>query len=94
MLSFLIARSYRSIPLMFLLVVAAQAAPPDGHLLQTVEQQNRLIAGQVRAEVDSQLRQARALMAAEPAAVEQNLKLILERVLRTPQLNEIGRAHV
>ncbi len=92
MLSHRIERSYPSIPLVLLLVVAAQGAPPDGPLLQTVEQQYRLIAEKVRAEVDNEVRQARAQMAGDPAGVEQNLKLLLERVLRTPQLSAELRA--
>jgi len=56
-------------------------------LLPSVELENRLISAQVRAEVESTLRAAVARMADDPAAVEQDLKLLRERVRHVPQLS-------
>ncbi len=67
---------------------------PAGALLDSVEQQNRLITGAVRAEVENQLREARAQMATDPAHVEQGLKLLLERVVETPELTPEVRAQL
>jgi hypothetical protein len=67
---------------------------PPGRFLGTIEQQNRLITAQVKAEVEHSLRDARSLMSANPVAVEQNLKLVLERVDRVPELPAEVRAQL
>jgi hypothetical protein len=63
-----------------------------GRFLESVEQQRRLITAQVRAEVENDLREARALMESDPASVQQSLKLLLERVDRVPELPAETRA--
>jgi len=65
-----------------------------GALLESVEQQNRLITDAVRTEVDNELRQARGRMSAEPLKVEQALKLMMERVMQTPEINAEVRAQL
>ena len=67
---------------------------PEGALLQSIEQQNRLITAQIRTEVDHELRKARAHMAGEPLQVEQNLKVMLERVAQAPELVAEVRAQL
>ena len=72
------------------MVVFIPSAESDD-LLPSVERENRLIAAQVRVEVESTLRAAAARMADNPAAVEQDLKLMRERVRHVPQLSDTLR---
>src|SRR6476661_2414800 len=67
-------------------------APPA--LLANVEQQRRILAGKVRAEVDSVLASAKPIMRANPAQAEQELKLILEDIDQTPELDEDLRSQL
>ena len=66
----------------------------EGRLLADIEQQNRLISGLIRTEVDNELREARAQMTGDPAQVEQGLKLMLERVGQAPELKAEVRAQL
>jgi hypothetical protein len=75
-----------AVALLAAVVFIPSAAAED--LLPSVERENRLIAAQVRAEVESTLRAAAARMADDPAAVEQELKLLRERVRHVPQLSD------
>ena len=68
--------------------------PVPGAMLDSIEQQNRLITGAIRAEVENQLREARATMSNDPGHVEQDLKLLLERVAQTPELKTEVRAQL
>ncbi len=79
----------------------AVAAPPSKSpadaprsLLASVERQNKLITDQVCAEVENELRMARSQMASDPSAVEQGQKLLLQRVLKTPELSAEARAQL
>jgi hypothetical protein len=58
-----------------------------GSLLTSMGQQRRLTTELVCTEVENELRQARARLASDPATVEQDLKLMIERVTRSPELN-------
>ncbi len=62
--------------------------------MDSIEQERRLITAQVKAEVENSLRDARALMSSDPEAVEQNVKLVLERVDRVPELPAEVRAQL
>ncbi len=66
----------------------------QGRFLSSIQQQRRLMTAQVKAEVENVLRNARALMASDPAAVEQSVKLTLERVDRVPELPADVRAQL
>ena len=66
----------------------------QGRLLENVEQQRRLITAQVRAEVENELRESRSRMGNDPLAVEQSLKLMMERVVQVPELKAEVRAQL
>ena len=66
----------------------------QGRLLANIEQQNMLVSNQIRAEVDNALRESRARMSGNPVAVEQDLKLVLERVSQAPELKAEVRAQL
>lgn len=64
----------------------------QGRLLESIEQHNRIVTQQVETETDLALRHARQQMSTDPAAVEDELKLLLGRVVRTPELRAEVRA--
>ncbi|MEX0977614.1 MAG: STN domain-containing protein, partial [Pirellulales bacterium] len=66
----------------------------EGRLLADVEQHNRLITELLRAQVENELRQARAQMSTNPQGTEQSLKLMFERVVRSPELKAEVRAQL
>jgi hypothetical protein len=66
---------------------------PDS-FLDSVEQQRRVTIDLVRTEVENALRQARVRLATDPAAVERDLNLLIERVARVPELNSGMRLHL
>ncbi len=66
----------------------------QGRFLNSIEQQRRLMTAQVKAEVENVLRDARKLMSSDPAAVEQTVKLTLERVDRVAELPAEVRAQL
>ena len=71
-------------------VAATSTARDDdsaGRLLDAIERRRRLISGQVRAEVDAAVREARSRVARDPRNVASQLKLTLERVLSVPELS-------
>jgi general secretion pathway protein D len=85
-----------------LFAAVAWAAPPpvenaasdDGPLLSAFEKQQRLAEQAIRAEVEQQLRDGRARMAAEPATVQKDLALLAGRVFRVHGLSEATRAEL
>jgi hypothetical protein len=64
----------------------------QGRLLENIEQHNRLMTDLIRTEVEESLRNARAQMETDPLATQDDLKLMLGRVLRTPELRAEVRA--
>jgi len=58
----------------------------QGRLLETVEQHNRVVTQQVETDAVMAMRRARQIMRSDPAAVNEELKLLLGQVLRTPEL--------
>jgi hypothetical protein len=66
----------------------------QGRLLSAIEQQNRLVTALVRTEVENELREARSQMATDPLKVEQSLKLMMERVMKSPEVNAEVRAQL
>jgi hypothetical protein len=73
---------------------APSADDAQGLFLEQVDQQRRLITSQVRAEVENELRVARRQMQTDPVGVQQGMKLLLERVMKTPQLSAEVRAQL
>ena len=63
-------------------------------LLASMDQQRRLTTELVCTEVENELRQARARLGTDPATVEQDLKLMIERVARAPELNSEVQSHL
>lgn len=59
---------------------AAARGEADGALLSDVERQQRVLAGALQGEVRAGLNEARRLMAEDPAAATDRLKLLLEHV--------------
>lgn len=66
---------------------AAGSPETAGRLLRSVEQQRRLIAAQVRAEVEHELHDARTLARRDPASAQSSLKLMLDRVDHVAELS-------
>src|SRR5262249_20621809 len=66
----------------------------EGQLLLSVEQTNKLITERIRAEVENELREARNRMSTDPVGVEQNLKLMMQRVVKVPELKAEVRAQL
>ena len=64
----------------------------QGRLLENIEQHNRLMTDLVRTEVEQALRIARGQMESDPLGTQDELKLLLGRVLRTPELRAETRA--
>jgi tetratricopeptide (TPR) repeat protein len=85
-------------------VVIEQSFPQDGSLidrfdeggalLDEVEQQKRVFSQLLRREVENAVIDARRLMANEPEAASQQLKLTLQNVERAPELNPDMRAQL
>lgn len=76
------------------LVAPAAAQPPaagpfaaPGALAESVQTERRLIEQQMTAEVTNTINQARKRLATEPGPAIQGLKLQLDRVAKTPELN-------
>jgi hypothetical protein len=57
------------------------------HSLNKVEEDRKVLAGKVRAEVENALAEARHLLGENPSIAEQNLKLVLEQVERIADLD-------
>ncbi len=66
----------------------------EGRLLQNIEQNNRLMTDLIRTEVESTLREARARMGSDPASIEDSLKVMLGRVVHSPELKAEVRAQM
>ena len=66
----------------------------EGRLLENIEQHNRLMTDLIRTEVEDALRAARARMASDPASVKDDLKLLMGRVVRSPELKAEVRAQL
>jgi hypothetical protein len=62
--------------------------------LGTVESDDAVLAGKIRAEVDNGLKEANRLMAESPESAENELKALLEQVERAPALNAEVRAQL
>ena len=62
--------------------------------LGTVESDDAVLAGKIRAEVDNGLKEANRLMADSPESAENELKALLEQVERAPALNAEVRAQL
>ena len=76
---------------------SAWAAPPqtaEQSLLTKIENENRLISDAVRTEVELELKAARLQMADHPAAVGQQLKLTIGRVMHVSELSAELRARL
>ena len=71
-----------------------EAAEYDPSILDRTLENNRLIESLIRTEVENELRQAPAQMAASPLSVQETLKLTLERVRKAPELSAEGRAQL
>jgi hypothetical protein len=78
------------------------AAPADGSLLaevlaekpgflQDVETQRQVVAGKIQAEVENGLNSARKLMGTSPTQAEQDLKVMMENVERSVELDPAVR---
>ncbi len=74
-------------------LLAETLAEPPG-FLNRVESERRVLAGKMRAEVDNSLGAAKKLMTTNPDQAEQDLKLTLEDIERTPDLEPEVRAQL
>jgi hypothetical protein len=70
----------------------AEAA--DGELLEQVERQQRVVEGFLRVEVNNALNQAGAAMAVDPEGTRDGLKLLLDKVQRTAEIEPEVRAQL
>ncbi len=70
----------------------ATATPKEGALLDSVEQTQRVVQQKVMTETTVALNRARDQMIKDPSAVLEDLKLLLDRVLRVPELSSEQRA--
>ena len=66
----------------------------DGALLDRVEQQKRVFSQMLRREVENVVIDARRMMAGDPQAAGQQLKLALQNVARAPELNPDMRSQL
>jgi hypothetical protein len=81
---------------------AAEELPPavdaneasDGELLDEVERQNRVLQGFLQTEVNHELNQANAAMSTDPEGTTDRLKLLLDKVQRTAEINPEVRAQM
>src|SRR5439155_14253946 len=69
------------------------AEPPSG-FLGRVDMERSVIAGKIRAEVENNLAAARKIMGTNPDQAEQDLKLTLENIERTPDLDPEVRSQL
>src|SRR5439155_12658017 len=74
-------------------LLAETLAEPPG-FLGRVDAERRVLAGKMRAEVDNSLSGAKNLMTTNPDQAEQNLKLTLEDIERTPDLEPEVRSQL
>lgn len=80
--------------------VAAEMPPPDpaetgpqpGELLSSTEELQRVIQQKVITDANVEMNRARDRMATDPAGVQQDMKLLLERVLQVAELTSDQRA--
>ncbi len=61
--------------------------PPPGTLAESFEHDRRIIAQMIQTEVQNAISHARSLMSTDPDSASQELKLTLEKVRQTPELN-------
>jgi hypothetical protein len=66
----------------------------DGSLVDEVERNDRVFAGYIRAEVDNAIKQARSMLGTDPEQAQNNLKLLLEKVAQSVELNPDVRAQL
>ena len=66
----------------------------DGELINEIERQNRVIEGFLRREVSNALNQANAAMGVDPEGTRDRLKLLLDKVRQTAELNPEVRAQL
>ena len=66
---------------------AASGEVADGALLDSIERQDRVVEDFLRMEVNSALNQANADMSVDPDAALDQLKLLLDKVQRTAEIN-------
>jgi hypothetical protein len=71
---------------LYLCALAPVFAEPPAGLLSAVSAERRVIAGKLKAEVENGLVAARRSMRDDPATAEQNLKLMLESLNRSPDI--------
>ncbi len=69
----------------------ADAAPQPGDLLSSTEEMQRVIQQKVITDANVEMNRARDRMAIDPAGVQQDMKLLLERVLQVPELTSDQR---
>ena len=75
--------------------VQTDSVPADeGSFLEEFERENRIREQILVTEINAALNDARDQMATAPLEVEQNLKLMLERVLQAPELDDAVRAQL
>ena len=67
---------------------SVRSEPSTGAFLNQVQKRRGVIEGQIRAEVEKGLGDARRTMATDPAGAAEDLKLLLEVVERTPDLQD------
>ena len=72
--------------------VGSDSSLGSGALLSSTVREQQLIAQLIQSEVDAALLRAQATLATDPAAVNQNLKLLLHQVLAAPELGSEQRA--
>ncbi len=71
-----------------------ESSSSEGAFLQSIDNQRKVITDLVRTEVENELRIARGQMATDPTAVEQSLKLMMQRVMQTAELTAEVRAQL
>ncbi len=80
-----------SLPLAALFFLSARAlnaiAEEPSHLLDRLNEERLVVAGKLRAEIENRLTAARKMLVHDPARVEQDLKLCLESLDRTPDID-------
>src|SRR5262249_54359616 len=74
-------------------LLAEVLAEPPG-FLGRVDEERRVLTGRLQAEVDNALSTARKMMVTNPDQVENDLKLTLESIERTPELDPEIRAQL
>ncbi len=69
----------------------SETAPKPGELLSETEEMQRVIQQKVMTDANVEMNRARDRMAIDPAGVQQDMKLLLERVLQVPELTSDQR---